>query len=372
MFEQAPVYYTNQNLSTVDNNQQFEATNDVVKSTFRSFIHQFTKENIRPYQTQVQKHIEQGKQFVNINLSDLKSFDQQLYQKFMATPLESLSTMEDALSDYVLEKDYNVIPDGETRTTKRWQVIINSDQNPRKLRELGNSLVGKMFVLNGIIVSCTKPFVKATMMRIQCKTCKHIKEIQLSPGQTPTIPRRCTAGPTSKTCQMDSFEIMPFGLMTDEQKMKIQENAQDIPTGQIPRSIGLVSCGYNVDKCVPGDKVRVTGIMMVQDIKAQSLGYSYIYVTGIQKIKERLSVQYTQQEEESFKKMAKDPKIYEKLFKSIAPGIYGSEDIKKAIACMLFGGSSKRLPDGTTLRADINILLIGDPSTAKSQFLKFV
>lgn len=111
---------------------------------------------------------------------------------------------------------------------------------------------------------------------------------------------------------------------------------------------------------------------MVQDIKSQSLGYSYIYVTGIQKVKERLSVQYTQQEEEAFKKMAKDPKLYEKLFKSIAPGIYGSEDIKKAIACMLFGGSSKRLPDGTSLRADINILLIGDPSTAKSQFLKFV
>jgi DNA replication licensing factor MCM5 len=70
--------------------------------------------------------------------------------------------------------------------------------------------------------------------------------------------------------------------------------------------------------------------------------------------------------------MSKDPNIYNKIFKSIAPGIYGSEDIKKAIGCMLFGGSRKRLPDGTTLRGDINILLIGDPSTAKSQFLKFV
>ena len=78
------------------------------------------------------------------------------------------------------------------------------------------------------------------------------------------------------------------------------------------------------------------------------------------------------EEEEEFKKMAKDPKIYEKIHKSIAPGIYGNEDIKKAIACMLFGGSRKKLPDSTVLRGDINILLIGDPSTAKSQFLKFV
>jgi len=123
---------------------------------------------------------------------------------------------------------------------------------------------------------------------------------------------------------------------------------------------------------VPGDRVRVTGIMMVQDMQQQELGYGYIYVTGIQKIKERLSVQYTQQEEELFKKLSKDNRIYDKIFKSIAPGIYGSEDIKKAIGCMLFGGTRKRLPDGTNLRGDINILLIGDPSTAKSQFLKFV
>lgn len=70
--------------------------------------------------------------------------------------------------------------------------------------------------------------------------------------------------------------------------------------------------------------------------------------------------------------MAKDPKIYQKISESIAPGIYGSEDIKKAISCLLFGGSRKKLSDSTRLRGDINILLLGDPSTAKSQFLKFV
>ena len=70
--------------------------------------------------------------------------------------------------------------------------------------------------------------------------------------------------------------------------------------------------------------------------------------------------------------MAKDPLIYEKISKSIASAIYGHPDIKKAIACLLFGGSPKKLPDGMRLRGDINVLLLGDPSTAKSQFLKFV
>lgn len=82
--------------------------------------------------------------------------------------------------------------------------------------------------------------------------------------------------------------------MIDEQRMKIQENPEEIPTGEIPRTTTLVSVGYNVDKCVPGDRVRVTGIMMVQDMKDKQLGYGYVFVVGIEKIKERMGLQYTQ------------------------------------------------------------------------------
>jgi DNA replication licensing factor MCM5 len=128
----------------------------------------------------------------------------------------------------------------------------------------------------------------------------------------------------------------------------------------------------HVSRCVPGDRVQVTGIMFVYDLKSDNLSKGYLYVTGILKLNERSSFSYTEEEEEEFKNMAKDPKIKEKIYKSIAPGIFGNEEVKKAIACMLFGGSRKHLPDKTLLRGDINVLLIGDPSTAKSQFLKFV
>ena len=80
----------------------------------------------------------------------------------------------------------------------------------------------------------------------------------------------------------------------------------------------------------------------------------------------------TQEDEERILNMSKDPKIYDKISSSIASSIFGQPDIKKAVACLLFGGSPKRLPDGMRLRGDINVLLLGDPSTAKSQFLKFV
>ena len=80
----------------------------------------------------------------------------------------------------------------------------------------------------------------------------------------------------------------------------------------------------------------------------------------------------TAEDEERITDLSRDPKIYEKLTSSIASTIYGHPDIKKAIACLLFGGSPKKLPDGMKLRGDINVLLLGDPSVAKSQFLKFV
>lgn len=80
----------------------------------------------------------------------------------------------------------------------------------------------------------------------------------------------------------------------------------------------------------------------------------------------------TADDEENIIKMSKDPNLYQKLTRSIASAIYGHEDIKKAICCLMFGGSPKKLPDGMRLRGDINVLLLGDPSVAKSQFLKFV
>lgn len=80
----------------------------------------------------------------------------------------------------------------------------------------------------------------------------------------------------------------------------------------------------------------------------------------------------SQTDEEKIMNMSKQSDIFNKISKSIAPSIYGHPDIKKSIACLLFGGSPKRLADGMKLRGDINVLLLGDPSTAKSQFLKFV
>lgn len=102
----------------------------------------------------------------------------------------------------------------------------------------------------------------------------------------------------------------------------------------------------------------------------------YLRVVGIQLDMEGLGrtscKSISADEEDYFRRLAASPNLYERITSSISPSIYGAVDIKKAIACLLFGGSRKRLPDGLTRRGDINVLLLGDPGTAKSQLLKFV
>jgi DNA replication licensing factor MCM5 len=138
------------------------------------------------------------------------------------------------------------------------------------------------------------------------------------------------------------------------------------------------------DKVTPGNRVRVVGILSVLDPVGKSdsnasrqisstVRMSYIRVLGLQSVdmKQAGAVGFamptiTQEDEEKITTLARDPEVYEKISKSIASAIYGHADIKKAVACLLFGGSPKRLPDGMRLRGDINVLLLGDPSVAKS------
>ncbi len=126
--------------------------------------------------------------------------------------------------------------------------------------------------------------------------------------------------------------------------------------------------------------MKILGIFSVLGTGGQQGGQmkggvqqSYVKVLGMRpEISGRYHRGFTPEEEEDFLKMAREKDIYDRIVKSIAPAVYGHEDIKRALACQLFGGSRIVLPDGVRLRGDINILLLGDPGTAKSQMLKFI
>lgn len=142
------------------------------------------------------------------------------------------------------------------------------------------------------------------------------------------------------------------------------------------------------ERVVPGNRVLIHGIYSIRKTGKPGKGDNrekatvgvrapYMRVVGITVDSEGTGAisrytNITTEEEEKFRRLAAQPDIYERLSKSLAPSIFGSIDIKKAITCLLFGGARKRMPDGLTRRGDINVLLLGDPGTAKSQLLKFV
>ncbi|ETO99758.1 hypothetical protein F441_22824, partial [Phytophthora nicotianae CJ01A1] len=144
--------------------------------------------------------------------------------------------------------------------------------------------------------------------------------------------------------------------------LKLQENPEVVPTGEMPRNLALVADRHLVDRASPGTRVSVVGITSVvnaggKNVGAVAIRTLYVRVVSIEIAKKAFSPV----EEEKFNEMARDPKLYEKLATSIAPSSYGdyTVNIKKAIACLLAGRSRKRLPDGMTLRGDINVLLFG-------------
>merc|ERR1719431_1961541 len=188
-------------------------------------------------------------------------------------------------------------------------------------------------------------------------------------------------------CPLDPFFILPDNCKcVDFQSLKLQESPDSVPHGEMPRHLQLYVDRSLVERAVPGNRVTVMGVYSIRKMAKIGRGAEkgavgvkmlYLRVVGLQVETEGSGraaghLTFTQEEEESFRRIAQQPNVYETIAKSIAPSIYGSEDIKKAIACLLFGGSRKRLPDGLTRRGDINVLLLGDPGTAKSQLLKFV
>jgi len=167
-----------------------------------------------------------------------------------------------------------------------------------------------------------------------------------------------------------------FSKFKDQQVILLQEPPERTPLGQLPRSVEVVLEGDLVDKVKPGDRIQVNGIFKcISTISTSSSGNvkTVLIGTNVQIINNDIQQnEYTGEDLRRIRELAKKKEVFNILANSIAPGIYGHQDIKKALVLQLLGGNETNLDDGTHLRGDINILMIGDPSTAKSQFLRYM
>lgn len=192
-------------------------------------------------------------------------------------------------------------------------------------------------------------------------------------------------------------------IFADKQVIKLQETPDNVPDGQTPHSVSLCAYDELVDVCKAGDRVEVTGIFRCNPVRVnprqrttKTLFKTYVDVLHIQKVdKKKMGIDVSTVEQElseqaagdtdqvrkitaeeltKIKETAQRPDIYLLLARSLAPSIYEMDDVKKGILLQLFGGTNKTFQKGGNprYRGDINVLLCGDPSTSKSQILRYV
>jgi DNA replication licensing factor MCM4 len=268
------------------------------------------------------------------------------------------------------------------------------------LRDLNPGDMDRMVSIKGLVIRATPiiPDMKSAVFR--CSVCNHTVTVDLDRGKI-MEPTRCNR----PVCESsNSMQIVHNrSTFADKQVIKLQETPDSVPDGQTPHSVSLCAYDELVDVCKAGDRVEITGIFRCNPVRinprqrsVKNIFKTYLDVLHIQKTdKKRMGIDASTIEEEIAEQTAGDPEqtrkfseeeeakiretaarrdIYELLSRSLAPSIYEMDDVKKGILLQLFGGTNKSFSKGGSpkYRGDINVLLCGDPSTAKSQILQYV
>jgi len=272
--------------------------------------------------------------------------------------------------------------------TSNWsiQILLQGDNYAvTPLRQIQSQHIHTLIKCPGIVISATPIQCRAVKLVVRCNRCMDTQIVDAVDGPYGSVPlpQRCQ-GIEPKECGPFPYSIVADeSIFSDRQKLKLQEAPEKVPTGEMPRSVMVAVEKGLVDKAPPGTRVSLFCVPTLFGGGAPSGGrggpssVQKVYLRCVGMDKDHPSgenARFTPAEEEAFGQLARRRDIYDILTRSVAPSIQGSYtvDIKKALVCMLMGGTRKRLPDGMRLRGDINVLLLGDPSTAKSQFLKFI
>ncbi|KAG0320782.1 Mcm2-7 hexameric complex component [Linnemannia gamsii] len=265
--------------------------------------------------------------------------------------------------------------------TRRYQIVFKppTSQKALSVREIKADYLGKLVTLQGIVtrVTAVKPFVEVAAYTCELCGTENFQEITAR-QYMPMTECNSLACKTNQT-KGKLHEQTRANKFLEFQEVKIQELTHQVPVGHIPRSIKVHLFGVMTRTMNPGDTVAVSGIYVpipytgFQAMRAGLLTDTYLECHHVEQSKKQYSeMTLTAQAQEELEDMAQDPDVYNKMARSIAPEIYGHEDVKKALLLLMIGAPTKTMGDGMKIRGDINICLMGDPGVAKSQLLKYI
>jgi replicative DNA helicase Mcm len=304
---------------------------------------------------------------LKIRFSDIDKFDPDFAEELMENPEMTLEAARAAMLELDLPMDVYM---------DRAHVRIEELPRHFKTRELRSDHIGKLLAIDGLVRTATEVRPKIVSAAFQCQRCGFTFFKEQTGNKFEDQNLKCM----NQACDRGG----PFKLMlaqskfVDAQKIRVQESPEELRGGQQPQTLDVELEDDLAGRIFPGDRVIVNGVLKSYQRSNPQQGkstYFDLFHKGISvemKDQEFEEIDISPEDEEMILKMSRDPEIYENIKNSIAPSIYGYEDVKEALGLQLVSGFEKHLPDGARIRGDIHILLVGDPGIAKSQLLRYM
>lgn len=304
---------------------------------------------------------------LTIRFSDIDKFDPDFAEELLDNPEPILEAAHSALLELDLPMDVHM---------DRAHVRIAELPRHFKTRELRSDHIGKLLAIDGLVRTATEVRPKITSAAFQCQRCgftffKEQTGNKFEDQNLKCMNQACDRGGPFKL-------LLAQSKFVDAQKIRVQESPEDLRGGAQPQTLDVELEDDLAGRIFPGDRVIVNGILKSYQRSSPQQGkstYFDLFHKGIfveMTEQEFEEIEIDPEEEKQILEMSCDPEIYEKIRGSIAPSIYGYEDVKEALGLQLVSGFEKHLPDGARIRGDIHILLVGDPGIAKSQLLRYM
>ncbi len=318
----------------------------------------------RSYQTQIFEANRQGKKSITIDFSELAKFSPELAEDLLEQPEDTLKAGEIAIEQF---ETFNK----EAKLRIRLENIPESQRI--MIRNVRSEHLNKLLVIDGLVRQKSDVRPQITAAKFECPSCGNIISVFQS-GISFKEPTRCSCGRQGK------FKLVSKELI-DAQGIVLEEITEQLEGGEQPKRINvllkdeLVS-PFTEKRTNAGSKIEIIGwvreIPIILRSGKRSLKFDYVIEANNVFSKEGtfFEMEINKEDENQIIELSKDPKIYEKLVASIAPSIFGFNEVKEALLLQLFSGVQKTRKDGTISRGDIHVLLVGDPGSGKSQILK--
>ncbi|KAL1110515.1 hypothetical protein AAG570_008043 [Ranatra chinensis] len=315
--------------------------------------------------------IESQRRRVIVDINDLRKKKPERANSLISTSGQEIIAFHNALKEYVNTVDPSYEFD-------EFFIGFEGSFGNRHLtpRTVSSRFLNSIICVEGIVTQCSLVRPKLVRSVHYCPATQKMSERRYTDLTSLNPVLSAPAYPTKDND--GNFLETEYGLSTykDHQTMILQEMPEKAPAGQLPRALNII-CDHDLaDKCKPGDRVQIVGLYRCLPSKqggfTTGVFRTVLIANNITLLSKDTKLILSRTDIANCRRLAKRKNIFDLLSRSIAPTIHGHEYVKKAVLCMLLGGVEKKLKNGTRLRGDINILLIGDPSVAKSQILRYV